>query len=161
MRALRLTFLLALSLSVLSCATTQSSKSNLVLPKLAAMGVNSGTYTKIANHRVLNYTDIYGLVEKGVPSQVIVTYLKSTHAPYTLTDNQLNRLVDAGAKPDLVNYLGQSVGYFEATERAQTGGEGKWRYNHFFYDPYYMGEPPFMYGYPGEWFDPGWVGGVF
>src|SRR5476651_1026931 len=75
MSALRLTFLLALSLSVISCATTQPSKTNLVLPKLAAMGVDSGTYTKIANHRVLSYTDIYGLVKKGVPSKVIVTYL--------------------------------------------------------------------------------------
>jgi hypothetical protein len=164
MIAMRLFLLLSLSLALVSCATTSTptpAKTNLVLAKLAALHIDTGTYHKIANHRVLSYNDILGLVKKGVPSPVIQTYLQSTHAPYTLTDSQLNKLVDAGASADLVNYLGKSVGFFEATERSQTGGAGKWRNNPFFADPYYLGEPPFAWGYPGEWYDPMWVENVF
>lgn len=125
------------------------------------MGIDQATYTKIANHRVLSYGDIYGLVKKGVPGPVIVTYLRSTHAPYRFTDAQLDRFSDAGASSDLVNYLGRSVGYFEATERSQTGGAGKWKDHPFFADPLYLGPAPFDYEWPGEWYDAGWIGTVF
>lgn len=162
MIVLRLLLLLGLSAAFVSCATTQSQqKTPPVLAKLASMNIDSRTYAKIANHRVLSYGDILGLVKKGVPSPVIQTYLQSTHAPYTLTDAQLNALVDAGASADLVNYLGKSVGFFEATERSQTGGAGKWKNNPFFADPYYLGEPPFIWGWPGEWYDPMWIDNVF
>lgn len=164
MSALRYLLLLGLSVAFVSCASTTPPplpKEPPVLSKLAAMHIDPATYAKIANHRVLTYSDILGLVKKSVPSQVILTYLQSTKAPYTLTDAQLNKLVDAGATADLVNYLGKSVGFFEAAERNQTGGAGKWRNNPFFYDPYYMGEPPFVWGWPGEWYDPIWVDNVF
>lgn len=162
MTALRSLSLLLVAVLLGACATTsQRSGPPPVLAKLKAMGIDSGTYNKIATHRVLTYADILGLVKKGVPGPVILTYLQSTHAPYTFTDAQLQKLVDAGASADLVNYLGKSVGFFEATERKQTGGAGKWKENPFFADPYYMGEPPFGYAYPGEWFDEGWVDDVF
>jgi hypothetical protein len=162
MIVMRLLLLLGLSVALVSCATTQSQpKTPPVLAKLASMNIDSRTYAKIANQRVLTYGDILGLVKKGVPSPVIQTYLQSTHAPYTLTNSQLNALVDAGASADLVNYLGKSVGFFEATERSQTGGAGKWKNNPFFADPYYLGEPPFIGGWPGEWYDPMWIDNVF
>ena len=161
MTLLRSLVLAALTAAVVSCASTQPSGPPPVLAKLAAMGIDSRTYAKIANHRVLSYDDIYGLVKKGVPSPVILTYIRNTHAPYTLTDAQLDRLSDAGASADLVNYLGKSVGYFEATERDQTGGAGKWKDNPYFADPYFLGAPPFGWGWPDEWYDPGWVAGVF
>lgn len=161
MRVLR--FLPALALSVLftSCASLQQQSQPPVLAKLQAAGVDSRTYAKIVNHRILNYDDIYGMVKKGIPSPVIQTYLQSTHAPYTFTDAQLQALSNAGASADLVNYLGKSVGYFEATERSQTGGEGKWRTNPFFNDPYYMGAPPFDYAWPSEWGDAGFMDGLY
>lgn len=145
-----------------ACATTpQKTGTPPVLAKLQAMGIDNAAYNKIANHRVLAYSDIYGLVKKGVPSPVILTYIQSTHAPYTLSDAQLQNLVDAGASADLVNYLGKSVGFFEATERKQTGGAGKWKKDPFFADPFYMGPAPFDYAYPGEWYDAGWIDDVF
>lgn len=150
-----------LALLCAACSTLQPKGKPVVLDKLQAMGIDSRTYAKIANHRILTYDDIYGLVKKGVPGPVILTYVKSTHAPYKLTDAQLDQLVNAGASPQLVNYLGQSVGYFEATERNQTGGAGKWKGNPYFADPYFMGPAPFWYMYPPEWFDPDWVGAVF
>lgn len=161
MKMLRLSLSLFLLLWCAGCSTLQPKGRPVVLDKLAAMGIDSRTYAKIVNHRVLTYDDIYGLVKKGVPGPVILTYIKSTHAAYKLTDDQLDQLVDAGANPQLVNYLGQSVGYFEATERSQTGGAGKWKDNPYFADPYFMGPAPFGYMYPGEWYDPAWVGAVF
>lgn len=130
----------------------QQPKSAQTLAQLQSLGIDSRTYAKIVNQRVLSYSDIYGLVQKKVPDPVIVSYLKSTHAPYTLTDAQLQKLSDAGAGADLVNYLGKSVGYFEATERNQTGGAGKWKNDPYFADPYFMGEPPFDYGWDGPGF---------
>ncbi len=144
-----------------SCATREPSGPPPVLAKLQAMGIDSATYTKIENHRVLTFGDILGLLKKNVPSPVILTYIKSTKAPYTLTNAQLQKLIVAGASGDLVNYLGRSVGFFEATERSQTGGAGKWKNDPFFNDPFYMGEPPFVYVWPGEWYDPMWMNAVF
>ena len=125
------------------------------------MGINQNTYDKITNRRVLSYGDIYDLVKKGVPGPIIVTYLRSTHAPYRLTDDQLERLTDAGASADLVNYLGKSAGYFEATERDQTGRTGEWKNHPYYADPFFMGPPPFGYEWPDEWGDPGWIETVY
>jgi hypothetical protein len=161
MNAIRFVFLGLVVSWLAACASPRPSGRPPVLDKLRAMGIDGGTYTKIANHRVLSYGDIYGLVKKGVPGAVIVTYLRSTHAPYRFTDAQLERLTDAGASADLVNYLGKSAGYFEATERSQTGGAGKWKDHPFFADPLFMGPAPFDYEWPAEWYDAGWIGGVF
>lgn len=161
MQALRALSALVLFAVLSACATMKPSGPPPVLAKLKALGVSNATYTKIENHRVLTYGDMMGLLKKNVPSQVILTYIRSTHAPYKLTDAQLQALSDAGANAELVNYLGQSVGYFEATERSQTGGAGKWRNDPFFNDPFYMGPAPFAYEWPDEWYDAGWMGGVF
>jgi hypothetical protein len=144
-----------------ACASPQQAGRPAVLEKLRSMGIDQATYNKIANNRILSYEDIYGLVKKGVPGPVIVTYLRSTHAPYRFSNAQLERLTDAGASAGLVNYLGKSVGYFEATERSQTGGAGKWKNHPFFADPLFMGPAPFDYEWPDEWYDAGWIGGVF
>jgi hypothetical protein len=158
----RLFALAALAVLCGSCATTpQPSGPPPVLARLKAMGINDATYQRIAAQRVLSYDDILGLVKKGVPSPVILTYVQSTRAPYTLTNAQLQALVDAGASAELVNHLGRSVGFFEATERGQTGDSGQWRNEPFFNDPFYFGPAPFPYAWPDEWYDDGWINGVF
>jgi hypothetical protein len=144
-----------------ACVTPRQSDRPQVLDKLQAMGVDQKTYAKIANHRVLGYDDIYELVRKRVPGPVVITYLRSTHAPYRLTNRQLERLTAGGASADLINYLGKSTGYFEATERSQTGKSGEWKNHPYYSDPFFMGPPPFGYEWPGEWDDPGWIETVF
>lgn len=161
MNAIRLFLLGLVVIGLAACASPQPSGKPPVLDKLRAMGIDPSTYNKIANNRVLSYDDIYGLVKKSVPGPVIVTYLQSTHAPYQFTDAQLVRLVKAGASSDLVNYLGKSVGFFEATERNQTGAVGKWKNHPFYADPFFLGPAPFAYAWPPEWYDPGWVGAYF
>ena len=148
--------LLAVCLFLVSCASGPA-PTPLVLQRLAVSGVDSRTYAKIHAGRVLSYSDILGLVQDKIPDAAIVSYLKSTHAPYRLTDSQLGKLDDAGAGSELVNYLGKSVGYYEATKRAQTGGN-KWDKHPYFNDPYYWGPAPFPYAFPGEWDDPAIMG---
>jgi len=154
--------LLALALTSLSflgasCTTTPKSSTPPVLQKLADSGIDSRTYAKISAGRVLTYDDILGLVKDKIPDVVIISYLKSTHAPYQLTNAQLEDLLDSGAGSDLVNYLGKSTGFFDATQRAQTG-PSKWDKHSYFTDPYFYGVAPFPYEFPAEWYDPATVG---
>ena len=142
------------------CAGVEQKPAPPVLKRLAEVGVDPGTCARIANGRVLTYNEILGLVNKRVPGQVIVPYLKSTHAPYHLTDAQLQALTNAGAGPVLVNYLGKSAGYYEATRRDQTGGTN-WDQHPYFLDPYYGGVAPFDFGFPAEWYDPAAFGMMF
>jgi len=147
---------IAVLLFVASCATTPA-PSPLAIQKLAASGVAPSTQKRIQAGRVLGFDDIKGLCKAGVPDSAIVSYLKSTHAPYKFSDAQLGQLSDAGAGSLLVNYLGKSVGYFEATQRSQTGGS-KWQNHPYFNDPDYWGAAPFPYAFPDEWEDPALVG---
>ena len=144
------------SLILASCASGPE-PTPIVLQHLAASKVDSRTYAKIQAGRVLSYGDILSLVGDKIPDDAIVSYLKSTHAPYRFSNAQMERLSDAGAGPSLVNYLGKSVGYYEAAKRNQTGGE-KWDKHPYFNDPYYWGPAPFDYGFPDEWCDPGMAG---
>jgi len=148
--------LLVTALFLAACASGPA-PTPLVLQRLAASGVDSGTYARIHGGRVLTYPDILGLVQDKIPDPAIVSYLKSTKAPYRLTNAQLEKLGDAGAGSTLVNYLGQSVGFYEATKRDQTGGK-KWDNHPYFNNPYYWGAAPFDYGFPGEWDDPAMMG---
>jgi len=149
--------ILALASLLLASCASGPEPTPIVLQRLAASGVDSRTYAKIEAGRVLSYPDILGLVKDKVPDAAIVSYLKSTHAPYTLTNAQLERLSDAGAGPVLANYLGKSVGYYEATKRSQTGG-ANWDNSPYFTDPHFWGPAPFDYEFPGEWYDPATLG---
>ena len=143
--------------SMPSCASLEKpSASPALLAQMGQRWVPSGTIKRISAGRVLDFDDILSLVRANVSGKGIVAYLKSTHAPYTFTTAQLQQLSDAGAGSDLVNYLGKSVGYYEATKAAQLGGS-KWDNDPYFNDPLYWGEAPFPYAFPGEWIDPGFV----
>jgi hypothetical protein len=163
MHFLRALFALTTCALLAACATTHrpSGPPTAMFAKLKAKGVGEATYNKIVNHRVLTYQDIQGLLKVGVPSPVILTYLKSTKAPYKFTNAQLMALGDAGASADLINYLGKSTGFFEATERDQTGGAGKWKNDPYFIDPFFMGPPPFGFMWPAEWYDDEWMDAMF
>jgi hypothetical protein len=101
---------------------------------------------------VLDFDDIMSLAKAGVSDKAIVAYLKSTKAPYKFNTAQLEQLSNAGVGSTLVNYLGQSVGYYEASKRNQLGGS-KWDSHPYFNDPFFWGNAPFDYGFPGEWGD--------
>jgi len=152
--------LIALVAVLAGCAGVEKKPAPPVLTRLAAAGVSPGTCARISAGRVLTYAEILELVKRDVPDAIIVAYLKKTHAPYRLTDAQLQGLTTAGANSTLVNYLGKSSGYYEATRRDQTGGTS-WDRHPYFLDPYYDGVPPFDFGFPDEWYDPAAFGMMF
>jgi len=127
-----------------SCATTPfpANPPASALSQLLQRGVPTTTVKRIQHGRVLDLDDILALVKAGVSDQAAVAYLKSTRAPYKFTTAQLQQLSDAGADSTLVNYLGQSIGYYEATKRNQLGGS-KWDNDPYFTDPFFWGPAPF------------------
>ena len=140
-----------------SCATRFDAQAPAqTLAALTQKGVPSTTVSRIKAGRVLDFDDILALVKAGVSDKAAVAYLKSTRAPYKFTTAELQKLSDAGAGSTLVNYLGQSIGYYEATKRSQLGGS-KWDNSPYFNDPLFWGGAPFDYAFPGEWADPGFV----
>ena len=154
---LALALLATASFHLTSCATRFDAQApSQTLAALTQKGVPATTVSRIKAGRVLDFDDILALVKAGVSDKAAVAYLKSTRAPYKFTTAQLQQLSDAGAGSTLVNYLGQSIGYYEATKRNQLGGS-KWDNNPYFTDPFFWGAAPFDYAFPGEWADPGFV----
>ena len=76
-----------------------------VAAALSSRGVEQGTYTRVTQGSVLDYNDILNLLEKKVPTNIIISYLQSTRKAYNLSYSQLQGLKDAGATPQLLNYL--------------------------------------------------------
>jgi hypothetical protein len=140
-----------------SCATSQKAlASSGIEAQMAQHGVPASTRKRVQSGRVLDFDDIMSLTKAEVSDKAIVAYLKSTKAPYKLTMAQLEQLTNAGAGSTLINYLGQSIGYYEASKRNQVGGR-KWDRHPYFNNPFFWGAPPFDYAFPGEWADPGMV----
>jgi hypothetical protein len=148
-------FSIALPFVISSCATSQHTVAPAgIAAQMAQHGVPASTQKRVQAGRVLDFDDIMSLAKAGVSDKAIVAYLKSTKAPYRFTTPQLEQLTNAGAGSTLVNYLGQSIGYYEASKRNQLGGS-KWDSHPYFNDPFFWGAAPFDYGFPGEWSDPG------
>jgi len=148
-------FSIALPFVMSSCATSKHAVAPAgIAAQMAQHGVPASTQKRVQAGRVLDFDDIMSLSKAGVSDQAIVAYLKSTKAPYKFTTAQLEQLTNVGAGSTLVNYLGQSIGYYEASKRNQIGGS-KWDSHPYFNDPFFWGAAPFDYGFPGEWSDPG------
>jgi hypothetical protein len=147
---IRIPALLA-ALLLSSCATMSLPKLEQpgYMKVLAAKKVDPATYARIAHGRVLGYSDIKNLAEKGIPGKMIVPYLKATKTPYDFSTGQINGLVDAGADDTLINYLGKAKGiYLEDAGNipSSTGG-----FHPYWSDPGYAGVAPFDFAYPDAW----------
>lgn len=144
----------ALTLAVVGCSSGPQ-----VDPQLAAAvssrNVNSATYTKIYNGRALDYADIANLVQKKVPTQVIVSYLQSTEKVYDLSYSQLNSLRKMGAAPQLLNYLSETEGFYGHSTTASRARTAKYQSDAYYNDPLYQDEQPFAYNEPiiDDWYD--------
>jgi len=145
------------------CATPPQQKppSPAYLQKLAAMHVSPSTLKRIQAGRVLTFADVLGLVQRGVPGEKIVAYLRSTRAPYNYTQAQINTLLNAGADSTLINYVGRSVGDFLIDAQNEQSQEelrqnAKWQKeawrDPYFNDPEYWGVAPFPYAFPVGWY---------
>ncbi len=125
---------------------------------VAAHNVGSSTYTKIYNGRVLDYADITNLVQKKVPTQIIVSYLQSTEKKYDFTYSQLSALRQAGATPQLLNYLSETQGFYGYNPTAANARTQRVQKDQYFNTPEYQDEAPFAYNEPevDDWYDSGY-----
>jgi hypothetical protein len=156
-RLLRLS-LLAVPFALLAACATAPQTDPAVAATLSSHGVSSSTTAKMNAGQVLSYNDILGLVQKGVPSNVIVGYLNSTRKVYNFTYGELQSLKAAGATSQLLNYLTESQGFYGHNSPAQTArlkGEQKRAY---FNSPGYQDQQPFAYNPPviDDWYDSGY-----
>ena len=151
--ALSLTVILAFWLS--ACASTPQ-VDPAVAAALSSRGVEQGTYLRITRGSVLDYGDILNLLEKKVPTHIIVSYLQSTQKAYDFSYSQLQGFRAAGATPQLLNYLTETQGFYGVNTPKQTArltGEQKRAY---YNSPGYQSQGPFNTPLVDEWADPGY-----
>jgi len=125
---------------------------------LSARSVPATTYDKIAHAQVLGYDDIVNLVEKEVPTHIIVAYLQSTEKVYNFSYSQLKALKGDGATPQLLNYLSETEGFYGHTTPAATARTKKHQNAEYYNSPLYQDEQPFAYNEPiiDDWYDSGY-----
>ncbi|GEM_PF-347853 len=122
---------------------------------LAAREVNPTTYQKVYNGRPLSYTDIANLVQKRVPTQIIISYLQSTEKVYNLSYSQLKALRQMGASKQLLNYLTETQGFYGYNPPAAAERTSKVQKDQYYNDSLYQDEQPFAYNEPiiDDWYD--------
>jgi hypothetical protein len=146
--------LMAVPLLWLSACASTPQVNPAVAAALSSRGVEQGTYAKVTQGSVLDYNDILNLLEKDVPTNVIIGYLQSTRKAYNFSYSQLDGLKAAGATTQLLNYLTETQGFYGVTTAKQTArltGEQKRAY---FDSPGYQSQGPFSTPLIDELADP-------
>jgi hypothetical protein len=146
--------LMAVPLLWLSACASTPQVNPAVAAALSSRGVDQGTYAKVTQGSVLDYNDVLNLLEKDVPTNVIIGYLQSTRKAYNFSYSQLDGLKAAGATTQLLNYLTETQGFYGVTTAKQTArltGEQKRAY---FDSPGYQSQGPFSTPLIDELADP-------
>jgi len=157
-RLLHLSLFAAVSVMLGACASSGPSVNPAITSAVSSHGVNSGTYLKMSHGQVLDYDDILNLVQKDVPSNIIVGYLASTRKVYDFNISQLQGLKSAGASPQVLNFLSESQGFYGKTTPAQATRTKNEQADRYYRTPYYQDEQPFAYNAPivDDWYDSGY-----
>ena len=138
----------ALSASILlsGCAGGGQNVNPTIPAAVAAKGVTGSTYSKISAGQRLDYGDIQTLVDAGVPTHIIESYLQSTQASYRFSPAQIRELTSAGASSQLTSYLQNTGGFYSAS----SGGGGRSSEPNYerTNSPFYQDEQPFAYNAP-------------
>jgi hypothetical protein len=147
--------LLAVSLLWSSACSTTPQVDPSIPAALSARGVDRSTYTKVTQGWALDYDDILNLLEKKVPTHIIISYLQSSQRSYNLTNSQLDGLRAAGATPQLINYLTETQGFYgvNTQQKGRLTGEQKRAY---LGTRGYQSQQPFSAPLIDEWADPGY-----
>jgi hypothetical protein len=151
-RLFRLSFLAVPALWLSACASTPQ-VDPAVPTALSSRGVDQVTTTKVRQGWALDYDDLVNLVEKQVPTHIIVSYLQSTQKAYNLTNSQIERLRTAGASPQLLNYLQETEGFYGGTSSQPPRRTGEQR-RAYLNTPGYQAQQPFSTPLIDEWSDP-------
>ena len=143
--------LLALTLScaalLTGCASNQGNPAT--ASALTARGVGPSTIVKVENGQRLDYDDILNMVQKGVPTQIIMGYLESTGSVYNFGPVQLQALKEQGASPQLINYLQETQGLYGSRSGSGSSGQMQGSQSRSYYNtPLYQDQQPFAYNEP-------------
>jgi len=112
---------------------------------LITHNVSPVVYDRMLHGEVLTLSDIIELSRRQVPSPLIIRYLASTRAIYTLDKQALARLNEARVSKDVVNYLLETPTIYAPRYYARPYyyDGGPW----YPYDGYYPYRPyPAVYG---------------
>ena len=142
-------------ISLAACASSPQVDPS-VVNALSTRGVDQSVSSKVTQGTSLNYDDILNLVRKDVPTHIIISYLQSTEKAYNLDNAQLQGLRNAGASPQLLNYLEETEGFYgvnTARQSARLTGEQRRAY---YNTPGYQAQQPFGTPVLDEWVDPGY-----
>lgn len=140
------------AVALAGCASQISQQTNATLVR---QGVGPATIVKMQNGDGLDYGDILDLVKRGVPTNTIIGYLQSTGRVYNFGPVQLKALAQAGAPPQLVNYLQETQGFYGRAPAAHRGPAGNQPAGAYYNSPLYQDEQPFAYNQPmvDDWYD--------
>jgi len=158
LRLLTLPALAAAGMLFSSCASSGPQTNPAITTAVSSRGVDQGTYLKMSKGQVLDYTDIYNLVSKGVPSNIIVGYLTSTRKVYNLSFAQLQSLRSAGASSQVLNYLTETQGFYGVNTPKQLTKAKMEQKGEYYNSPHYQDQQPFAYNQPeiDDWYDSGY-----
>ena len=152
-RLLRLSSMAILVLWLSGCASTPQ-VDPAVTTALSSRGVSPTTTTKVNQGWDLNYDDLMNLVEKDVPTHIIISYLQSTQKVYNLSNSQIEGLRAAGATPQLLNYLQETMGFYGVTSDKQKARLTGTQRRAYLNTPGYQSQQPFSTPLIDEWTDP-------
>lgn len=157
LRLLILPALAAAGMFLTSCASTGPATNPAVTSAVSSRGVNQATTQKIIMGQPLDYSDIYNLVSKGVPSNVIIGYLTSTKKVYNFSFAQLQSLRSAGASAQVLNYLSETQGFYGNNSPKQIALSKKQQEQkgEYLNSRHYQDQAPFAYNQPeiDDWYD--------
>jgi hypothetical protein len=145
----RICVVLALAGSTLIVGCTSNQGNPATAAALTARGVGPSTVVKVENGRHLNYDDILNMVQRGVPTQLIMGYLESTGSVYDFGPVQLNALKEEGASAQLINYLQETQGLYGRGSGSASSGQMQGSQSRSYYNtPLYQDQQPFAYNEP-------------
>ncbi len=133
---------------VLAACSSGPQVNSAVLSAATTRGVAPGTEQKMSNARPLNLGDLENLVSKGVPSQTIISYLTSIRQTFRYTPEQLAALQSNGADPQLLAYLRESGGFYNASSPTQGRNRALEPAGQYTNSRGYQDEQPFAYNEP-------------
>jgi hypothetical protein len=151
-RLFRLCCLAVPALWLSACASTPQ-VDPAVPTALSSRGVDQVTTNKVRQGWALDYDDLVNLVEKQVPTHIIISYLQSTQKAYNFTNSQIERLKTAGATPQLLNYLQESLGFYGGISSRSPRRTGEQR-RAYLNTPGYQTQQPFSTPTIDQWSDP-------
>ena len=125
-------------LGVSGCAS--SAKRHAYLEGISSRGVDAAVAAKMKENKALDVRDIEHLVERSVPDETILAYLREKNTVYVLKVRDIDRLRKANASDRLIDFLLDTPNRY--------GAQRDYRYRSaYYYSSLYHGYGFYPFGY--------------